>query len=262
MLPPFGLINGIDIGPSGAIYVPGDMGNLVYRLVPRTLYLPGAANTPGFNGSRWTTDLEIHNRGEDAASYTVELLVSGQANDSPSAVAFELAPDMSVRYRDVVGDLFDTDGTGALRVTAVGGDVMASAHTRTEGGGGFYGQYIEGINPADAVVDGSEQRIIQLENSLAARTNIGVVSACAIPMTVDIGLFEADGTPAGQRQLELEPFGTTQTNDLFNSLTGMAEEAGGDMYAVITSATPGTACFAYASVVDNSTNDPVFVPGR
>ena len=262
MLPPFGLINGIDIGPSGAIYVPGDMGNLVYRLVPRTLYLPGAANTPGFNGSRWTTDLEIHNCGEDAASYTVELLVSGQANDSPSAVAFELAPDMSVRYRDVVGDLFDTDGTGALRVTAVGGDVMATAHTRTEDSGGFYGQYIEGMDAADAMGDGTELRIIQLENSSAARTNIGVVSACAIPMTVDIGLFEADGTPAGQRQLELEPFGTTQTNDLFNSLTGMAEEAGGDMYAVITSATPGGACFAYASVVDNGTNDPIFIPAR
>ncbi len=262
MLPPFGLINGIDVGPSGAIYVPGDLGILVYRLVPRTLYLPGAANTPGFNGSRWTTDLELHNRGQDAATYTVELLVSNQANASPSAVAFELAPDMSVRYRDVVGELFETDGTGALRVTAVGGDVMASAHTRTEGGGGFYGQYIEGMEEADAAVDGSEQRIIQLENSSAARTNIGVVSACAIPMTVDLGLFEADGTPAGQMQLELEPFGTAQTNDLFNSLNGMTVETGSDMYAVITSATPGAACFAYASVVDNSTNDPIFVPGR
>ncbi len=262
MLPPFGLINGIDVGPSGAIYVPGDLGILVYRLVPRTLYLPGAANTPGFNGSRWTTDLELHNRGQDAATYTVELLVSGQANTSPTTVGFELAPDMSVRYRDVVGQLFDTDGTGALRVTAVGGDVMASAHTRTEGGGGFYGQYIEGMEEADAAVDGSEQRIIQLENSSAARTNIGVVSACAIPMTVDLGLFEADGTPAGQMQLELEPFGTAQTNDLFNSLNGMTVETGSDMYAVITSATPGAACFAYASVVDNSTNDPIFVPGR
>ena len=67
----------------GAIYVAGDLGNLVYRLVPRTLYLPGAANTPGFNGSRWTTDLELHNRGDDPAAYTVELLLRGQANNAP-----------------------------------------------------------------------------------------------------------------------------------------------------------------------------------
>ena len=262
MLPPFGLINGIDVGPSGAIYVPGDMGNLVYRLVPRTLYLPGAANTPGFNGSRWTTDLEVHNRGQDAASYTVELLVSGQANASPSAVAFDLAPNMSVRYRDVVGELFDIDGMGALRVTAVGGDLMATAHTRTEDGGGFYGKYIEGVDANDAAGDGTEQRLIQLENSTAARTNIGVVSTCAIPITVNVNLFEADGTAAGYMEFDLEPFESTQTNDLFHSLGGAALESGGDVYAVVSSSTPGAGFLAYASVVDNGTNDPIFVPAR
>ena len=32
--------------------------------------------------------------------------------------------------------------------------------------------------------------------------------------------------------------------------------------AVATTATPGAAFFVYASVVDNGTNDPIFVPGR
>jgi len=260
MLPPFGLINGIDVGPSGAIYVPGDMGNLVYRLVPQALYLPGAANTPGFNGSRWTTDLEIHNRGEDAASFTVELLVSGQANTSPSAIAFDLAPDMSVRYADVVGELFETDGTGALRVTGVGGELLTSAHTKTEENDGTYGQYIEGMDAA--VGEGSEWRLIQLESSTTARTNIGVVSTCAIPISVVVALFGADGTAAGEIHLDLEPFGTLQTNDLFNSLGGGILDSGGDMYAVVSSSTPGAGFLAYASVVDNGTNDPIFVPGR
>ncbi len=262
MLPPFGLINGIDVGPSGAIYVPGDLGNLVYRLVPRTFYLPGAANTPGFNGSRWTTDLELHNRGLDSASYSVELLLSGQENTAPAAVAFDLAPDTSVRYRDVVGELFNVDGTGALRVTAVGGNLMATAHTRTTEDDGSYGQFIEGLNVDHAAGDGSELRLIQLESSAAARTNLGVVSACPIPITVDLDLFEADGTPAGNIQLQLEPFGSTQTNDFFGSLGGTKLDASGDMYAVISSATPGATFFAYASVVDNGTNDPIFVPGR
>jgi hypothetical protein len=188
--------------------------------------------------------------------------MSGQANTSPTAVAFQLAPDMSVRYRDVVGELFETNGTGALRVTAVGGDVLAAAHTRTEGGSGFFGQFIEGMDAADAAGEGSELRVIQLENSSAARTNIGVVGACATPMTVDLGLYEADGTPAGQMQLDLEPFDTTQVNDVFGSLGGNLLEGGVDMYAVATTATPGAAFFVYASVVDNGTNDPIFVPGR
>ena len=35
-----------------------------------------------------------------------------------------------------------------------------------------------------------------------------------------------------------------------------------DAFAVVSSATGGAAFFAYASVVDNGTNDPIFVPGR
>ena len=267
MMPPFGVINGIDVGPSGSIYVAGDLGNLIYRLTPRTFYLPGAAHTPGFNGSRWITDLELHNRGGDSASYTVELLLRGQDNSAPAATAFELAPDTSVRYRDVIGELFEVEGAGALRVTAVGGDLMAAAHTRTVGEGGSYGQYIESMDADNAAGEASELRLIQLENSADARTNIGVVSACAIPMIVDVGLFEADGTPAGGEQLELEPFGTSQMSDVFGSLSGKtalggALESGSDVYAVVSSSTPGALFFAYASVVDNGTNDPIFVPGR
>jgi sugar lactone lactonase YvrE len=260
-LPPFGLINGIAIGPSGAVYVAGDLGNLVYRLVPHTLYLPGAASVAGFNGSRWTTDLELHNRGDEAAEYTVELLLRDQSNLAPAAVAFQLAPDSSVRYRDAVGELFGVDGAGALRVTAVGGELLATAHTRTEGGGGHYGQFIEGLDSARVAGEGSELRLIQLEDSTGARTNIGAVSACAIPITVEVALYEADGTPAGEMQLPLEPFGTAQTSDVFGSLGGK-QSSGTDIYAVIRSSTPGAAFFAYASVVDNGTNDPIFVPGR
>ncbi len=35
-----------------------------------------------------------------------------------------------------------------------------------------------------------------------------------------------------------------------------------DAFAIVTSSTDGAAFFAYASVVDNGTNDPIFVPGR
>ncbi|HSL17496.1 MAG TPA: hypothetical protein VLB51_06275, partial [Methylomirabilota bacterium] len=248
------------VGPSGAIYVAGDLGNLVYKLVPRTLYLPGAAHASGFKGSEWTTDLELHNRGDSGASYTVELLVRGQANTAPAAVAFELAPDVSVRYRDAVGSLFDAEGAGTLRVTAVGGDLLAGAHTRTAEGGGHYGQFIGSFDDAVAAGPGTELRLIGLEGSAAARTNIGVVSACGVPITVDVRTYLADGSPAGELQVELAPFASDQLNDVFSSLGGKA--TGDDLYAVVSSATPGARFFAYASVVDNGTNDPIFIPGR
>jgi hypothetical protein len=260
MLPPFATLNGIAVGPSGAVYVAGDLGNRVYKLTPRTVYLPGAAHTPGFKGSQWTTDLELHNRGNVAASYTLELLVRGQSNIAPAAIAFDLAPGTSVCYRDVVGDLFDAEGAGTLRVTAVGGDLLTSAHTRTIGDGGSYGQFIGSFNETTAADTGSELRLIGLEASDAARTNIGVVSVSSVPITVDVHLYMADGTAADQLAIELEPFASDQVNDVFTSLSGKA--TGDDLYAVVSSATPGARIFAYASVIDNGTNDPIFVPGR
>ncbi len=102
MLPPFSTFNGIAVGSSGALFVSGDLGVKVYRLVPRTLYIPGAANTAGANGSRWTTALELMNRGTDSASYTVELLVRDQANLAPETMSFDLAPGRAVRYANAL----------------------------------------------------------------------------------------------------------------------------------------------------------------
>jgi sugar lactone lactonase YvrE len=260
MMPPFATLNGIAVGPSGTIYVAGDLGNLVYKLTPRTLYLPGAAHTPGFKGSSWTTDLEIHNRGDAAASYTVELLLRGQANTAPAAVAFDLAPNTSVRYSDAVGELFDTEGAGTLRLTAVDGDLMASAVTRTAEADGHYGQFIGAFDDAGAAGPLTELRLIGLEASVAARTNIGVVSASGVPITVDIDLFTADGTAAGELTVELDAFSSAQISDVFASLGGKAD--GNDFFATVSSATPGARFFAYASVVDNGTNDPVFIPAE
>ena len=259
MLPPFGTINGIAVGSSGALFVSGDLGVKVYRLVPRTLYLPGAANAGGAEGSRWTTDLELMNRGTESASYTVELLVRDQGNPAPEAVSFELTPGSAVRYANALDSLFEAEGAGTLRITSVRGDLLASARTASADGDGSYGQYIEGLDAATAAGPGQLRHLIQLQNDDTARTNIGVVSACAITTLVDVQFFAADGSSLGGDQLEVEPFESVQINDVFSS---KALDEVTDAYAVVASLTDGAAFFAYASVVDNGTNDPIFVPGR
>jgi hypothetical protein len=259
MLPPFATINGIAVGQSGAIYVSADMGVKVYRLVPRTLYLAGAANVAGARGSRWTTDLELLNRGEVSASYTVEVLVCDRANLSPESVSFELAPKSAVRYTDALGSLFNVEGAGTLRVTSVRGDLMASARTATAEGDGSLGQFIEGLDFGKAAGTGQDLHLIQLQNDDAARTNVGIVSACSVSITVDVAFFAADGSSIGAQQLELEAFESVQINDVFsNKRVGDVHDA----FAVVSSSTNGAVFFAYASVVDNGTNDPIFVPGR
>jgi sugar lactone lactonase YvrE len=259
MLPPFGTINGIAVGPSGALYVSGDLGVKVYRLVPRTLYLPGAANVAGAKGSRWTTDLELMNRGTESASYTVELLLRDQGNPAPEAVSFELAPGSAVRYDNALDSLFAAEGAGTLRITSVRGDLLASARTASADGDGSFGQYIGGMDAATAAGFGQQRHLIQLQNDDTARTNIGVVSACAITAVVDVQFFAADGSSLGEDQLEVEPFESVQINDVFSH---KALDEVNDAFAVVSSSTNGAAFFAFASVVDNGTNDPIFVPGR
>lgn len=259
MLPPSGTINGIAVGSSGALYVSGDLGVKVYKLVPRTLYLPGAANTAGARGSRWTTDLELMNRGAVSSSYSVELLARDQANSSPEAVSFDLAPGRAVRYANVLESLFDAEGAGTLRITVVRGDLMASARTASADGDGSFGQYIEGIDAATAAGPGQNLHLIQLQNDDTGRSNIGIASACVVPIVVDVGLFAADGSSIGDLQLQVEPFASIQVNDVFSTKEW---DDISDAFAVVSSTTDGAAFFAYASVVDNDTNDPIFVPGR
>ena len=263
MLPPFSTFNGIAVGPSGVLYVSGDLGVKVYRLVPRTLYIPGAAKVQGANNSRWTTDLEIMNRGSKSASYTVELLVRGRANLSPKSVSFELAPGHAVRYANALDSLFDTTGAGTLRITSVRGDLIASARTATSGGGSSHGVYIEGMDAAAAAFVGQDRHLIQLQNDDNARTNIGVVNASATPISVVVQFFAADGGLLGELLLEIEPFESRQINDVFSSLDSTkALDDLHDAYAVVSSSTIGAAFFTYAAVVDNGTNDAIFVPGR
>jgi len=263
ILPPFNTFNGIAVGGSGALYVTGDLGVKVYRLMPRTLYLPGAAKVEGSNNSRWTTDLQLMNRGSESASYTVELLVRGQANLSPESVSFELAPGHAVRYTNALDSLFHTTGAATLRITSVRGDLIASARTATSEGEASHSVYIEGRDAATAAGPGQHRHLIQLQNDDGARTNIGVVSASAISIWVDVQFFAADGASLGDLRLEVEPFESRQINDVFSSLESTkALDDLHDAFAVVSSSTIGAAFFTYASVVDNGSNDSIFVPGR
>lgn len=266
MMPPYGLPGGLAVGPSGTIYLAADAANAIYRLRPRTVMVP-AASTTGLSGSRWSTDLELHNRGATRAGITVEVLRLGADNSAPDSVALELAPGLSARYTDVLDTLFGVGGAAALRVTSTGGDVMTSARTWTPCGGGGCSQFTPAAGLEDLAGPGRDLLLVQLENNATHRTNIGLVSGSGVPTEVAINLFMADGTPVGERTVRLEPFGFEQVNDVFHSLgtlfvAGHRLDTVSDAFAVVTTATEGAAVCAYASVIDNTTNDGIFVPAR
>jgi hypothetical protein len=118
------------------------------------------------------------------------------------------------------------------------------------------------MDAAGAAGSGEQRYLTQLQNDEAARTNLGMVNVSAIPILIDVRFFAADGGSLADLRLEVEPFETRQINDVFSSLESeKALDALHDAFAVVSSPTAGAAFFIHASVVDNTTNDAIFIPG-
>lgn len=225
------------------------------------LYVPAAAHVAGDAGTNWFTDLEIYNTSTIQAQYRLELLEALVDNSDPLSVAFTLDSAGCVRYEDVLGQIFEATGSGAIRIVVDRGQLMVTSRTYNDLGSSTFGQFIPGFALTDAIGQGAETRLIQLSHSAdddsGFRTNIGFASATDHVISVEVELFLGDGTSLGSRAYSLEPFGYFQENDIF------AEVAGGDVengFAVLRSLSPGALYFAYASVVDNRSGDPVYIP--
>ena len=154
-----------------------------------------------------------------------------------------------------------------MTITATGNTLLAAANTHASCGAGRCGSYIDAIDLRNAVASGQTARLTGLQNSATHRTNLGLVSATGAPITVEIGLFAADGAALGTRTVALRPYEYFQETDVFGTLDALFVSAAdlasvADAYAVVGSDTPDARFFAYASVVDNRSGDPMHVPAR
>ncbi len=160
--------------------------------------IPGGANVVGFGGARWFSDLDVANMGGMPSMVTIQLLAADQANTTPESVSFSLAPGMSVRYRDAFAELFDFEGSGALRILVDSPYVTISSRTYAADEDGSYGQGIPAHNAVQAISYGRAGRLVGLSESGNTsdgfRTNIGMVNATGTMTTVVVELYSSDDT--------------------------------------------------------------------
>jgi hypothetical protein len=88
------------------------------------------------------------------------------------------------------------------------------------------------------------------------RTNIGSLSAVNMPIVLEVRLYDWYGTPLGTLTYPLQPYEFEQIDRIFRNVTASGILDG---YAVLRTTTPGGRFFAYASVIDNATADPICV---
>lgn len=224
-------------------------------------YILTAARLPGFAGTQWRTDLEVHNPGTASATYIVELLARDQANPDPPRATFTLSEGRSATYADILRSVFSFNGAAALRITPTAGDVLLASRTYNQATSGTFGQFVPGHGIQQAIITGTSGRLIQLSHDPSLktgfRTNLGFVSASVVPIDIEIRFATAIGRQLGTHTFQLKPYEFKQLDKAFELVSTELVSGG---YVTVRSTTTGGVFFAYASVVDNSTGDPVFVP--
>jgi len=226
------------------------------------IYIQGAAHVAGSNNTVWRTDLEIRSVGTLGARFRIDLLRKNRNNTNHPSIILELDAGTASRYDDALDLLFGFEGTATLRITALEGEIRATSRTYNVTPSGTYGQFIGGTTSADIFATGLDATLIQLTASSngddGSRTNIGVVNLQGDPTILDIDLYLADLTYLGRVSTSLEPFDFKQIDNIFARVNS---EDVPDGIAIIHARPLNSQYLVYASVIDNLTGDPIFIPG-
>jgi hypothetical protein len=224
------------------------------------LVVPGLGHLDGVGGSAWRSDLDLANPGPAVARIRLELVARDQGDPPPPALDLELDPGTQRRLLDVVGDAFDTEGAGTLRVVPTAGAVNVAARTYHAGSAGSYGQAIPARAVSRAFGFGQGAHLIGLAearaDSYGVRTNLGLVSTCAVQQELVVDLYLDDGSPLGSLRRQIGPWESTQLGHI---LAEVSPQPVAGAFAVVHTTTEGGLFLAYASVVDNQSQDAVFV---
>jgi hypothetical protein len=231
------------------------------------LIIPAAAHSAGVNGTRWRTELALHNRGPTPLQLRIDLLAANQDNREPRSVSVAVECWRSVYLDDVLGTTFGHTGAAALRLVPEGGAIMASSRTYTESGSGSYGQHIPAVPLSATAAGATAEQVAYLlglhhspDPERGFRTNLGFVNLSDSWSRLQVVLTRSDGTALGELEVELPPWSFLQRADVLSACSDL-EVANASARILSLDA---TRFLAYASIVDNQTGDPVLrlaVPG-
>ncbi|MFI5167201.1 MAG: hypothetical protein ACHQQS_11300 [Thermoanaerobaculales bacterium] len=227
------------------------------------LYIATGAHNKGFNGTQWRTDVWVDNPGTSTATYTIALLARNQANPTPANQTYSLKPGAAVAYHDILLSAFGFSGAAALRIIPMTGAILATSRTYDQLTVGTYGQFVPAVVRSRAIAFGQDARLLGLshEPSLVTgfRTNIGLVNASPAPISVEIAFYQGGGVYLATKDYNLTTYEFVQLDKAFEAVT---PEVVTDGLAVVRTTTAGARFLAYASVIDNVTGDPMFVPAQ
>lgn len=213
-----------------------------------TIFVPAAANTSGLNGAYYQTDVWVTNPSASAITFVITYLPAGQDNSGRPGVTLSLGPHSQVAIANVLNNLFQTTGAGALKLDS---DAFFLATSRTYNSASSVGTFGVGIAGRPLAASVSRGIIIGLSNNVSYRSNVAVMNPQPVPVTVTFQLYRADGTALGQGTQRLAPFDWFQASTIFGFLGVASTEDN----AYVTVSSPDGSFFSYGSVVDQRSGD-------
>ena len=176
-------------------------------------------------------------------------------NSSPQTVTITVPKRQMVVYDDIVSSLFHASVLGGVHLSS-SDDFVATQRIYAQVAAGTLGQFVPGLDATQAMKNGV---LIQLKSNASFRTNIGVVNPNSTAAHVTFYLYDKNNAlVATGNSMTIPPFGVIGPT---NVTAGVYFNAGSadisDAWVAYVSDQP---LFAYASVVDNGTTDPTFIP--
>jgi uncharacterized repeat protein (TIGR01451 family) len=244
---------------------------------PDALIIPAVAHANGIN-SHFQSDVRVTNSSAQLLQYQVTFTPSGSAGISTGRqTTFAIEPGRTIALDDVLRSWFGTGGesvTGSLEVrpltqttTSTSSVVssglsnlvtFASSRTFNVTSNGTFGQYIPAIPFANFIGSAGAPilSLQQIAQSDRHRTNLGIVEGSGNAASLLVKVFGNDGQKLTEFPVNLAGGEHTQLN-AFLTAHGIGTLADGRVEISVTGGDGKIT--AYASVLDNDTNDPLLV---
>lgn len=226
-----------------------------------TWILPSSARKHGRDDAFYTTNATISNTGSTAAQVTLRFLGHERDGRTGPEKSFTLAAGASITFNDVLSSAFAIgDDYGAILVSSNVATLVVESTTSTPGGGGEFGQGLGASGRNELIGDDHARSLVGVRDDSRFRTNLVLTNAVEKAIDVDLNLFDDNGGVLGSLRVRLEPLGMKQVNEVSRSVGATGEVTGARL--VLSTPTPGGAFAAYASVINNGTDDPRILSPR
>ncbi|MEJ5166919.1 MAG: choice-of-anchor D domain-containing protein [Thermoanaerobaculia bacterium] len=219
--------------------------------------IPASALAYGAYGSRWVTDVKIHNPENKNVSFRIFYLPTQINNSVASSGDFTLGSNQTLSIPNILRVLFGlTDGVGAILVTLLENplNLLITSRTYNLTSQGTYGQFIKGYPVSRFISSGTKGYLLGLQKDSRMRTNVGF-NSLSEGANFKITLINGNGTNLASKEISLPPNSHLQINDIFGDLQ---VQGNSNSYAIVEVLSGKV--FSYASVVNNQSSDPIFVP--